>query len=477
MILRKTGEKNKNDKILMLAHIIRLCSIAFLLPSIWVAIFEIRAGEIYPFSCALIFIFAAIAACCLMTCQINWIVCGKCDVQAYEKFLRSLLRRKGYQENVKLHIELLITSLVLGKYDESRQEIDVLQRLNGKSKPVQRLNVQLFCIDYMIAMNETSFLNEALENAENALLMLNVKNDRIKQKFQRGIKHRRYLIEERWEDLLELLKESSPKKMTIYEQVNNAYYYGGCCYHLGRYEEAFEKLKFVAEYGGNTKYVALANELIEKIPEKNLYENKSAGQSKKVKHRINKTVIIFAVSCILFILSIGFNRYCSYGNSIEEAYCRRYFCTEDDLTILYQNKIDDYELVILYDEENEKNVAYCLFDVTDSGYKMVDSHRLYINFAYYGKQMGSEKELYQESETSLDIRTTLNRFYKKNNIFYQEDMKYVGICLFPIAENAVVNGNPVSVEQVIYIDETSVYLWSVENVDLKTNIQVEYIAE
>lgn len=28
-----------------------------------------------------------------------------------------------------------------------------------------------------------------------------------------------------------------------------------------------------------------------------------------------------------------------------------------------------------------------------------------------------------------------------------------------------------------YIDETAVYLWSVEDIDVKTNILVEYVAE
>lgn len=469
-------EKNKNYKIIMIANRIQLYSIIFFAPCVWVGILSMKAGEIYPLSYVFIFIFVDIAVYCLMTCWINRIIRGKCDFLAHEKAILSLLNQKRYKENLSLHIDLLIDSLILGKYDESRQKIDELRQLDSRLKPVQKLNVQLCYIDYMIAINETASLTMKLDNAENALLMLSGKSNRIKQKFQRSIRLRRYLIEELWEDLLELLKKSYNKDMTIYEQVNTAYYCGECCYHLGRYEEAFSELKFAAEYGGNTKYVTLANELIEKIPEKNLYESKSVGQSKKVKHSIDKTVIIFAISCLLLILSIAFNRYCSRGNSIEEAYCRRYFCSQDELTIIYQNKIDNYELVIICDGVYE---AYCLFQEADSVYKMVESCRLERKQTeLVGIEMTeTEKDIYFGNQASGHIWMILVSFYQQNDIFYQEDIEYVGICFSPLAENVVVNGIPVSVEQVIYIDEVAFYLWSVENVDLKTNLQVEYIAE
>lgn len=279
------------------------------------------------------------------------------------------------------------------------------------------------------------------------------------------------------------IRGTRKKDTAILEQVFNAFDYGQCCYHLGRYEEAYHELKFAARYGGNTKYVALANDLMEKIPEKNLYESKIAEQSIKAKLRINKTVIILAISCLLLILSIGFNRYCTHGNSIEEAYCRRYFCEQDELTIIYQKEIDNYELVILCEEGNAKNVGYCLFDETDSDCKIVASFRYdrtsEMNYMRYmrSEMNEREKEFYRKNTTSGEIWLVFTDFYKKNNIFNQEDMVFVGICSFPMAEDIVVNESPVSVEQVIYIDDAAVYLWSVENIDLKTSLKVEYVAE
>ncbi len=476
-------EKNKNHKILLIVMKMITFSIFFLAIVVWVGILAIIQNAIYELPLIFSLIFADIAICCMMLLWWRWIIFEKCDFQAYEKYVLSFLKRKRYKENVNFHKSLLFISLVLRKYDESRQEIDELRRLDSRLTPAQRLEVQLHIIDYMICVNETASLNTELENAKNILQKLSGKNDRIKLIYQGSLKLRQYLIEERWEDVLKLLKIISKNNMTTFEQVNTAYYRGKCCYNLGRYEEAFHEFKFVTKYGGNTMYVTWANDLMEKIPEKNLYESKSPEQSIKVKHRINKITITLAISCLLLILSIGINHYCSHGNSIEEAYSRRYFCAQDELTIIYQKEIDNYELVILYDEGNAQNMAYCLLEETDSVYKIIESFRL--DWDLEKNQIHPlrielterEKEFYRKNKTNGEIWLVFTDFYQKNSIFYQEDMTYVGICSFPIAENIVVNGNPVNFEEVIYIDETAFCIWSVKNVNLKSSIHVDYLVE
>lgn len=473
-------EKNKNHKLLWIIMVITTCSFGFLFYFVLISIQAIIQNKIYELPHIFPLIFANIVVFWIVFLWRNWIIYDKCDFQAYEKYVLSILKRKRSKENVNLHMSLLSVSLVLGKYDESKQEIDELHRLDSRLKPAQRLEVQLYNICYMASVNETTSLNTELENAKNTLQKLSDKSDRIRQVYQRSIKFHQYYIEERWEDVLELLKETSKTDMTIYSQVNTAYHRGKCYYNLGRYEEAFYELKFVTKYGGNTKYVTLANDLIEKIPEKNLYESKSAKQSIKGKHRLlNKINIILIISSLLLIISIGIHYHFSHGNSIEEAYCRRYFRAQDELTIIYQKNIGDYELVILYDEGNTKYLAYCLFEVKDSVYKIVntfgfnedlENNEIYLNGIELSE---SDKEFLRKSSTKGDIWGVFMMFYKKNNVFYQEDMTYVGVSSYPIEENIEVNGSPVSVEQVIYINETPVYLWSVENVNLKSSIHVD----
>lgn len=53
-------------------------------------------------------------------------------------------------------------------------------------------------------------------------------------------------------------------------------------------------------------------------------------------------------------------------------------------------------------------------------------------------------------------------------------MEYVGISSSRMVENVTVNGNPVGIEQINDVNDLPVYLWRLENVDLNTDIQVEY---
>lgn len=479
--MEKKRRINKNYFILRILRIIYiLCIIIFAFCSISI-IFNIGdlllkingfyralfylAGSYLP-----IILFANITVLFATVLWMWWIKYEQCDILADEQFVLSLLKKRN-KKDVTLHKELLYDSLALGKYDECRQEIEELHQLESRLKPLQRIEIQLYYIDYLMAVNITEPLHTELENAENLLASISVKRDQMKQAYQRGIRFRRYRIEERWEDMLEFIRTDRKRGQTALEQVINAYYCGWCCYCLGRYEEAFYELKFAAEYGGNSKYVKLANELMEQISEKNIYENKIAEQSKKVKHRgYTRAAIILAVSCLLTIISIGVNRYFSHGDSIEEVYSKKYFCAQDELVVIYQKEIDNYEMAILYDGEY---VAYCLFEETDNGYKLIKSYRT--EFSYLRRVGFSEvKEGEEDFFLGGDIRAVIISFYKKHNIFYQEDAEYVGICFYPLGENIKIGDDLVNIQQldqVVYIDDVPVYLWSLENVDIK-NISI-----
>ena len=89
---------------------------------------------------------------------------------------------------------------------------------------------------------------------------------------------------------LEQRERNEYKNVTIYEQICIAYIQGKCDYELKNYKEAFEELRFVIKYGGSTKYVKLANCLLEKIPEKNLPEKISAKKYIRIKHGMNRKI-------------------------------------------------------------------------------------------------------------------------------------------------------------------------------------------
>lgn len=417
-------------------------------------------GSYFP-----IIIFADIPVLFVSLLWMNWIKYEQCDILAYEQYcLRSLKRNK---KSVNLHKELLYDGLALGKYDECRREIEELHQLESRLKPLQRIEIQLYYIDYLMAVNITEPIHTELENAENLLASISVKRDEIKQAYQRGIRFRRYRIEEQWEDMLEFIRTEPKRGRTTLEQVINAYYCGWCCYCLGRYEEAFNELNFAAEYGGNSKYVRLAKELMEQIPEKNLYDNNIAGQSKKYERNFYKMVaIIFAVCGLLIMMWLGVHRYFMRGKSIEEIYSKKYFCAQDELVVIYQKEIDDYEMAILYDGEY---VAYCLFEETANHYRLIESFRE--EFSSLSRidapeVMEGEKDFF----IGVEIKYVFLYFYQKHDIFYREDAEYVGICCCPLGENIQIGDDLVNIQQldqVIYINDVPVYLWSLENVDIK----------
>lgn len=468
--------KNKNYIILrILEIIIRLCFMIFFLCSInfignignllllshgFRRALSYLAGSYSP-----IILFADIPVLFVSLLWMHWIKYEQCDILAYEQYyLRALKRNK---KSVNLHKELLYDGLALGKYDECRQEIEELHQLESRLKPLQRIEIQLYYIDYLMAVNITEPIHTELENAENLLASISVKRDEIKQAYQRGISFRRYRIEERWEDMLEFLRTEPKRGRTTLEQVVNAYYCGWCCYCLGRYEEAFNELKIAAKYGGNSKYVKLANELMEQIPEKNLYDNNIAGESKKRERNFYKMVaIILAVCGLLIMIWLGANRYFLRGESIEEAYSKKYFCPQDELVVIYQKEIDNYEMAILYDGED---VAYCLFEETDKYYKLIQSNRVSLDYLRRSN-FPEVKEGEEDFFLGCDIRDVIIRFYKKHDIFYREDAEYVGICFYPLDENIKIDDDTFYIQQldrVIYINDVPVYFWSLENVDIK----------
>lgn len=472
-------KKNRNCIKILTANKISVLSILCLGEGIFACILQIKEDGIYRLPYILIFVFVSLIIYCMMNIWKNWIVQGKCDFEAQETYILKLLGRKRYRDHVGLHLALLFTSLGLGRYDESRREIERLHRLYHRLNDKQKLQLQLWKIDYMISINESAYLKKELEDAEKILKQLKNINIKLKQRMKMRIRLRHYLIEDRWKDVLELLEDISKsyKSASVFEQVVAAYIRGICYYRLDRYEEAFHELGFVIRRGGNTKYVALANDLLEKIPEKNKYEDRYEQKSVNTKCAFGKMHFLLAVNCFIILLLCIVIYYFSHGNSIEEAYCRRYLCAEDELTVFYQKDIDDYEMVILHEEEK---MAYCLFRETkNSGYQIIDSFRM---DPYTGddpmelmwiEMTESEKESYQRGRIELEIWEVITGFYQKNNIFYQDDLTYAGISYSPMVENIVINGNPVRIEQIIDIGETQLYLWRAEYVNLEEYISVK----
>lgn len=121
----------------------------------------------------------------------------KVSYDALEKYLRQQLiqkEQKGqldlkeFREYIELHMEVLLTDFLLGRYDGYLQEREKLRSLENHLTDMQKLKLQFLNIDYMISVNETEkeSLEEELKKAEKALAQSVTINAGVKKKTEKG---------------------------------------------------------------------------------------------------------------------------------------------------------------------------------------------------------------------------------------------------------------------------------------------------
>lgn len=419
---------------------------------------------------------------------IEWIIYTECDYESYRLSQEKTIKMKRNRNNVKSHLSLFNTYLVLGRYDECQKEINELDRLSSRMSDMQAILYGFHKADYLLetsnsypdVIKEINQITETFNKLEK--ISMNEKNV-----IQNGIMTREYLAKEKWEEVIALLKNSDNE--TIYEEVKTSYRLGKCYYLIGEYKQAFPHLLFVSKWGGNTKYVSLANDIIKSMPQNETYDELQREKAEKFKNGKWKIDANLVAICLTIVTTIFINYHSLYGSDMKEIYCKRYLCKEKEVTILYQQSYDNYEMVILTDSKNDK-VAYCLFKkipgISSPQYRRADFFRTNMYLDDHKVELERIGEIFsedekersqkfcQETEIEQELWAVITGFYKKNRIFHQEDLAYVGIASSSMVENITINGKYVSIEQNIDVNDLTIYLWRVENIDLKTNIQVEY---
>lgn len=229
--------------------------------------------------------------------------------------------------------------------------------------------------------------------------------------------------------------------------------------------------------GEDIRYAAAANDMLEIMPGKDQYKEKYTGRSDTLKYRGAGKVILLAVSCFMILLFSVVSYCCSYGDSMEEVYRKRYLCAENEPVILYSEKVGDHEMAIL--KEGEKTV-YGLFRKTSDSYYRAEKFIFAYNrieddlYEEYEIEISEEqKEFLQKISIEGEIQGIITEFYKKNKVFHQGDMECVGISYSPMVENVTVNGSSLRIEQIICQDGRTGYLWRIKP-DLEESIRVVY---
>lgn len=418
----------------------------------------------------------------------NYVIWEQCDLESLCLYLEKILNKKGHKNNINLQISLSSTYLLLGRQDACRDILDQLEQQQVRMSDLQAMNFQLLHIYYLSVENGFSTQKEEIKKAIETLSQSKKIKKSIKILMQQYLTLFSRLAEEQWESAIDLL--NSHNRLTVFIEAANAYISGKCYYAMGAYQEAAQKFAFVKTWGGNTKYAALADNMLKSHPLQDIYTElpeKKPEQLKSAQYRLIGNILS---ACIIVITILFFNYYGSYGKSMEEICCKRYFCRENEVVMLYQEVFNDYEMAILSEDEK---VIYCLFRKSSqeigNRYQLLYSFAIdkYLNehetektlerMAWYSSQQDIEhsRQFYYENGIKNTVWSVLTGFYRKNKVFSQEGFTYTGISYYADVEHITINGQPVRVEVIqLPNDNQQIYLWKADLMELKINISIDY---
>lgn len=184
---------------------------------------------------------------------LTWIVYGKCDLD----FSLTIL----YQCEKKPDIQIRIAEVYfdLGYYDKCLETIENLNKISSQFSPEENIRFRIIKIHYEAYINGYPSQRNEIEE-----LIRDVKDQNYKTKYLICDLLKCY-AENDWEGTIDCIKDFKP--LYILSDVMYSYVLGKGYYKTGSCQDAFKYLDFVHKWGGNTRYVTLAKEMIDKMPE------------------------------------------------------------------------------------------------------------------------------------------------------------------------------------------------------------------
>ncbi len=412
------------------------------------------------------FIFGVIFLVVFANVMWDWLEYGIYECCIFQNRLESIQKRLNKQKNLreKKNIDLRIKKLsvlnALGYFEEELEEIERLKLERYIMTDSQRTDFEMEYLKYLAATGKD--ITEQMGQVR-----IQLKNADMWDRFVYGtrqLKGYEYFANGEWEKVLEWTEQSD--EWTTLEQVSNAYVRGICYFHLGRFPEAKGELAFVKKWGGDTRYVSGANELLEKLPgQVSGGEEKQPFRTEKEK-AIMKNYRIMFLMAVIFIFSNFFHPYCS---SLETAYrIENHINLSRPVYVLCEQKIDDYGIAYIFDG---RKVAYCLVDYreNDKGttYK-IGKFRIYqleslkdngkLNYIFY-----SEKLL--KAEIQSIIKSFIGHFYEIDDSLAENNVPVIGVYCDPVIEDVTIDGQAVEILDRKEIGKNTFYIWQVKDID------------
>ena len=235
-----------SERIIPAIYAIIMCTIAEIL--------ILKADIVSKIFCFIGIIVAIIFLWLGYSAWLKWITDGKCDWKA---LLEWLIRDKSDKNSIQIRIAEVCFDL--GYYDMCAEAIENLNKISSRFSPEENIRFRIIKIYYEAYINGYPSLKNEIEE-----LISEIKSKEYKTEYVTCNLLKCY-VEDDWEGVIECIRGARP--VTVWGSVKGAYIVGEGYYMTESYELAYENLEYVRKWGGNTRYVAMANEMIEKMPD------------------------------------------------------------------------------------------------------------------------------------------------------------------------------------------------------------------
>ncbi len=383
-----------------------------------------------------------------------------CELQdSLESIQTALSKQKNLREkkNIDLRIEKLSVLNALGYFEEELEEIERLKLEIYIMTDSQRVKFEMEYLRYLAVTGK-----DTAEQMEQVRIQL--KNADIWDRFfygTRQLKGYEYFVNGEWEKFLEWTEQFD--RRTTLEQVSYAYERGICYFHLGRFSEAEGELAFAKKWGGDTRYVSGAGELLEKLPDQvSRGEEKQPLRTEK-KKAIRKNYRIMILMAVIFIFSNFFHPHCS---SLETAYrIKNHINLSRPVHVLYEQKTDDCGIAYIF---NGRQVAYCVVDYrkSDKGTK----YKVEKMPCFYGlKSLSYENSGFSIESIDFfvesDIEWLIEYFYEGDDSLAENNVPAIGVYCDPVIEDVTINGQALEILDRKEIGKNTFYIWQAESIN------------
>lgn len=411
----------------------------------------------------------------------KWEMFGRCNFES-RRLLAEIFKGKGIR-SIKNKLLLLSLYILLGYEDKCQKIMDELNDLYSEMPEDLKLKFQIRKLYFQIDVDGYEETREKIKELVPFVRDLDKSsNDYIAVMFADCYS------DKNWNKALEVLENKEIKN--VYDQVWIAFFRGKCYFQLKEYQQAFYNLEITRRFGGNTKYVSLAKNMIEQLPVGTKGDVNTYKRDSYYFHEMYKMIACVVGICCVIAVSVLSNKAASYGNSFQEIYAKRHLSSESEVDILYQGKVAEYDLIMV----NYKNyIDYCFFQKVDgkknASYKMIyqvkvdkgqnDSYnkqnKEQENQPYINKILGyiygedfkdSYNKQNKEQENQLYIVRILDYIYGKK-FFEKKGITYIGAAFDKSTSNITIEGKPLKIKKEIQNGEETIYIWEISDINIE----------